>query len=32
LVHFGKDRTQQWMLVRMQQLADQKTGDADATQ
>jgi len=27
LVHFGKDRTQQWLLVRMKQPADQKTGD-----
>jgi hypothetical protein len=27
LVHFGKDRTQQWMLVRMKQPADQGQGD-----
>ncbi len=27
LVHFGKDRTQQWLLVRMKQPADQKAGD-----
>jgi len=26
LVHFGKDRTQQWLLVRMQQPEDGDTG------
>ena len=32
LVHFGKDRTQQWLLVRMKQPADQKTDDDNAAQ